>query len=355
VRPNSGTRASGILILVCRSLATAAVWAWALVAPVALVSLGVSAAEAQSRQRIISDDARASARGDNVLVLAAPDAVDGSACDSLGRISGVISAGAYRHADDVHLVQEPNDPVPVFEITAGLVEALAGPLPPSLRVLMGAGLAGEVGALQEVAVVGAATMWPVDAVAGGTERIPELTRSLQMVVPSTGQFDTCIVDFERIKPRDADSIVLALAISPGRNISVGTLSGVPIERVIDPAERLEEESPTRPLAVAGFVCFLTGLVSFRLRRREHTVLAFCGFGRSSRLLLLIVEALPLLIAAVAVTVVGGRLLEPDLSSRLSTLIALRAGTVAAASALLGLSIATLTQRTSQALVVLRDD
>ena len=211
------------------------------------------------------------------------------------------------------------------------------------------------GALQEIAVAEAEAMWPVDAVASGTERIPELTRSLQMVVPSTGQFDTCIVDFERIKPRDADSIVLALAVSPGRNISVGTLSGVPIERVIDPAERLEEESPMRPLAVAGFVCFLTGLVSFRLRRRELTVLAFCGFGRPSRLLLLIVEAIPLLIAAVAVTVVGARLLEPDLSSRLSTLIALRAGTVAAASALLGLSIAALTQRTSQAFVVLRDD
>jgi len=245
--------------------------------------------------------------------------------------------------------------VPVFEITAGMVETRVWPPPASLRVLMGAGLAGEIGALQEVAVVEAATMWPVDAVANGTERIPELTRSIQTVVPSTGHFDTCIVDFERIKPRDAYSIVLALDVGAGRNVSIGTLSGVPIDRVIDLNERLEEESPTRPLAVAGFVCFLTGLVSFRLRRRELTVLAFCGFGRPSRLLLLIVEALPLLLAAASVTVVGTRLLEPDLSSRLSTLIALRAGAVAAASALLGLSIAALTQRTSQALVVLRDD
>lgn len=356
MRPNPGTRASGVLILAGRSLATAGVWAWAVVAPVALVSLGVSSSEAQSRETIIGEDAQATARGDNVLVLAAPSAVNATACESLQRIAGVVTAGAYRRTSDVHLAQEPNDPVPVFEVTAGLLDMLAPSPPPTLRVLLGAGLAREIGAQPEISVLDQPTAaWPADAVADGTARIPELTRSIMTLVPTIGPFDTCMVEYERIKPRDADSIVLALEAGAGRNVTIGTLSGVPIDRVVDPVDRLLDESPTQPLAVAGLICLLTGLASFRLRRREFTVLAFCGFGRPSRLLIMVAEAVPLLLGAVATALVGTRLLEPDLNSQLCTEIALRAGAVSATLCLVGLLIATLTQRTRQALVVLRDD
>lgn len=356
MRPNPGTRASGVLILAGRSLATAGVWAWAVVAPVALVSLGVSSSEAQSHQAIISEDAQATARGDNVLVLAAPSAVNATACESLQRIAGVVTAGAYRRMGDVHLAQEPNDPVPVFQVTAGLLNTLTHTPPPTLRVLLGAGLAREIGVQPEIAILDQpTTTWPVDAVADGTDRIPELTRSIMTLVPTIGPFDTCMVEYERIKPRDADSIVLALEAGAGRNVTIGTLSGVPIDRVVDPVDRLLDESPTQPLAVAGSICLLTGLASFRLRRREFTVLAYAGFGRPSRLLMIVAEAVPLLLGAVAVALVGTRLLEPDLNSRLCTLIALRAGGICASSALAGLVIAALIQRTRQALVVLRDD
>jgi len=356
VRSNPGTRASGVLILAGRSFATAGVWAWALVAPVALVSLGVAASEAQSRQRIISDDAQATARGDNVLVLVAPSAVNATACEALNRIAGVVTAGAYRRTSDVHLAQEPNDPVPVFEVTAGMLDTLTLSRPPTLGVLLGTGLAREIGVQPEIAVLKEPTAtWPVDTVADGSARIPELTRSIMTLVPATGLFDTCVVEYERIRPRDADSIVLALEGDAGRNVSIGTLSGVPIDRVVNPNDRLLTESATQPLAVAGLICLLTGLVSFRLRRREFTVLAFSGFGRPSRLLIMVAEAVPLLLGAVATALVGTRLLEPGLNSRLCTLIALRAGAVSATLTLIGLCIATLTQRTRQALVVLRDD
>ncbi|CAN5639788.1 hypothetical protein BH10ACT2_BH10ACT2_22050 [soil metagenome] len=356
MRSNPGTRACGVLILAGRSLATVGVWAWAVVAPVAFVSLGVAASEAQSRQRIISDDAQATARGDNVLLLVAPGAVNATACEALSRIDGVVTAGAYRHASDVHLAQEPNDPVPVFEVTAGMLDNLTLSRPPTLRVLLGAGLARELGVQTEVAVLEEpTTAWPADSVADGSARIPELTRSIMTLVPATGLFDTCMVEYERIKLRDADSIVLALEGDAGRNVSIGTLSGVPVDRVVNPVDRLLNESPTQPLVVAGLLCLLTGLVSFRLRRREFTVLAYSGFGRASRLLIMVAESLPLLLGAVAAALVGTRILEPALDSRLCTLVALRAGAVSATLALIGLGIATLTQRTRQALVVLRDD
>lgn len=366
------TRTTGVLGNVARTLGAASLWVWAWVLPIAIAAAAAAIADARAVDSIVNADARARERGDHVLVVSTPATIDARSCDALAASSGAWAAGAWRDTGTVRLAVLPDDAISMIEITPGLIPLVGATAEPPTRVLVGAGLAERLGSARRHRVVADSPAWAmvttgatmsrrpttsvieIDGPATTTTVLPQLNRSFLAVDAPTGTFDSCAIAYDRLTERDVETALVALTGTSAVNLTVGTASGIPIDRIADPNVELRERSTSRLALTTAALGFLVGAFVSFFRRKELIVLSICGWSRLARVLQTTVECAVLSVVPVAATVIAARLAVPELASGTVAAIALRTGVLAVGAATLGSLLPVAAHRSRTTLAAMRE-
>jgi hypothetical protein len=242
--------------------------------------------------------------GASVLVLAAPDRVDGAACAALSGVSGVQAAGALREAEPLRLAALPGSTVPIYEVTPGLPRVLRARVTGAGLVLAdevveatGATHGDRIPALHSGSAVGGTYAYPPDGRRSGL--------GYAALAPTTvdGLFDECWVDVWPETDRVLALLRATVTTDPQRDVTVSQLNAALGTR-FDAAGRLDGRV-TRLAAPVAFVaaCGL-GVMCVRSRRLQHASALHAGVRKSElavgAALETVVWAAPGAIAAAAV-------------------------------------------------------
>lgn len=167
----------------------------------ALIVGSISTLDIATTRTIISDAQHFRDAGGSVLVLSAPDRIDGATCDALGRIDGVRAAGALRESEERIVASAlPSTSIPTFTATGGLTRILGAESPvrdrrsgvivsEEVATSLGLSLGDEWSTSAGAVPVAEVYPYPDDG------RRPGLGYAALMPVPTNGErFDECWLD-----------------------------------------------------------------------------------------------------------------------------------------------------------------
>jgi hypothetical protein len=241
--------------------------------------------EARQTAGMVEESTAYVAGGGATWVLGADAAISGPACDALGDAPGIHGAGALRQRQDqLTLAVLPSAPLPVYEVTPGLMRLFA--LPPTVGVGLPAAAADRLGLTPPAEVitrsgpvrVAGVYDYPDDGRRGG------LGYAVLSPVVSTKAFDEC---WFQVWPTDERAKALAwTALLPG----VQDLAGQP--------PQLSQLNPTFQASFDGAAAFtrratrwapaatlsaglILGAASVWARRLEVAADLHAGLGRAA--------------------------------------------------------------------------
>ncbi|MEU7904888.1 hypothetical protein [Actinoplanes sp. NPDC049118] len=312
----------------------------------AAINAGLAIADARS---IVDIEQRASgfvSAGASVRKMVAKRSTDAAACERLGDVPGIRSAGALREADAVVLRTMRSSAIPAYAVSPGLLEVLGGTgdapagvwlsadLAATLAVHAGQTLATTVGPLTVAGVFD----YPDDG------RDSRLAWALLLPQPATGVFDECWADVWPLSESRKTLLHAALKVDTVSTdpVEIGQLN-TGLGTVFD-SLGLFGGRPTR-FVVPG--CALAGLLlgwaAVRLRRLEIAGALHLGQSRRDLLATLALEtiawsSLALLLSAAALLTAVRVMNATDALD--IYLIDIRGPAAAAAAALIGAVLAT---------------
>jgi hypothetical protein len=316
----------------------------------AAISAGLAIADARSIIGLQRKAADFGSSGASVRVMVARQTTDPAACERLGAVPGIRSAGALREADPVVLRAMIANPIPAYAVTPGLIEQLGGRPASPAGVWIPARLAATLGvAPGQQLVTTAGTL----SVAGVYEypddgRDNRLSYAVLLPQPATGVFDECWADIWPFSTARDHLLYSALTVDAGSTdpVNIGQLNtsrGTRFDGVGEFAGR-----PTR-YALPGCVLagLMLGFVAIWMRRLEIAGALHLGQSRRSLLATLVIEtvgwslvALVLAGCALVFGVIVGAAADPaDVY-----LIDIRGPAAAAPATLVGAVLALLTIR-----------
>lgn len=295
-RPGRTVRVGSIASEAWRNLATgtsrAVLWALLVVTLGCALALADAAAVLDVERR--SEQLYGSGAATHLLVAA--NQVSGAACDALAEIETVSAAGALRTtASGVVLASAPSTPVPLSEVTPGLVDLLdIEETGAQTGVVLSGAVAEQVLAEgaedlrlldgRQVPVLGTYS-WPADG------RLQALSFASLSPTTSTGAFDECWVT---VWPTSAPTVdLLPLALLPGATASDVSTTQLNSSLGSDfDGEALVRDRATAGVAGAG-ACLglLVGLVGVRLRRLELASARQAGVSRPALVGQVVLETL----------------------------------------------------------------
>lgn len=288
---NVGSRLGGFTVVVALT--------WLMM--VSLAALDVTQIGALLRQAYAYRDSGAA-----TYVVSAEGAVDGTRCEALNRVSGVLAAGALRAAHKRFApLTTPLNAIPVYEITSGLARqlnsaysvgtALDSATAESLGITPGQVLVGSLG---DAAVV-ATFIFPSDG------RDQTLSYALTMSGSPSGLYDECWVSMwppSASRGYDLADATLVYATDKG-SIQVGQLNGSLGSERNSARDFNSRTGRFAPLAGAVLGLFV-GFGLLWLRRLELSMLLHVGLTRLDLLVLVTLETGMILAAAVPPAVVS---------------------------------------------------
>ncbi|MDR2973299.1 MAG: hypothetical protein LBV00_01100 [Propionibacteriaceae bacterium] len=255
--------------------------------------------------------------GAAIQVVAAPGQINGSQCDDLAQVSGIVAAGALRHGADVTVATLPSTKVPSLDVTPGFAALLdptsvttarAGAgvwLAASLAERAGVGLGASHLPLadgEDVPVAGVYA-YPADG------RAPTLDYAIVSPTASSAPFDACWV-FAWPRPEAAFD-VLTVPVLPQLTGS-GVKAAPPMTSQLNTTLGLSFDGPAKfaalplwLLAAAGaLVGLVLGFTAVRLRRLELAGALHAGVAKPALGVQLLVETLLWLVVAACPSLVA---------------------------------------------------
>jgi hypothetical protein len=252
----------------------------------AVITAGLAIADTRSIVDIEQRAAGFVAAGASVRKMVAKKSTDAAACERLGAVPGIRSAGALREADAVVLRTMPSSAVPGYAVSPGFLEVLGGTagapagvwisaeLARTLAVRPGQTMATTAGTLTVAGVFD----YPDDG------RDSRLAWAVLLPQPATGVFDECWADVWPLSESRKTLLYAALKVDTVATdpVEIGQLN-TRLGTVFD-SLGLFGGRPTR-FVVPG--CVLAGLLlgwaAIRLRRLE--IAGALHLGQSRRALL----------------------------------------------------------------------
>lgn len=221
------------------------------------------------------------AAGGATWILSAKGHVDPQLCERLASQPGVTAAGSLRRTGELHLTAAPQQSIPTYEATAGLLPALTRSPLTSPGVVLSDQAASIIRAragdplalLEGSSRVAAVYPYPEDG------RTRELGFAAISPAPATGSFDQCWV--EQWPVSESLTSLLRSAVEPGSadldpsQVEVGQLNKS-VGTTFDGGRRFRE----RPTALAPLVALLVGslLSAAGLQRRRLELAAALHHG-----------------------------------------------------------------------------
>jgi hypothetical protein len=316
----------------------------------AAISAGLAIADARSILAVERDAADFVASGASVRVLVAADMTDAAACERLGTVSGVRSAGALRETDAVVLRAMAANPLPAYAVTPGLIGILGGDAAGPAGAWLPAELARTLGVRpgQELATtVGTLTVagvydYPDDG------RDSRLTYAALLPEPATGSFDECWADVWPISKAREQLLYSALSVdtTSAEPVTVGQLNTSRGTR-FDALDQFNDRSTRYALPGCALAGLLLGFVAVRIRRLEIAGALHLGESRRALLATHLLETavwsgVAAVLAACALTI--GVVLGQPTDAATVILIDVRGPAAAALTPLIGALLALCTVR-----------
>jgi hypothetical protein len=275
----------------------------------AAVGGGLAVADARAVTALQQQAADFVGAGASVQVMVAKGSTDAAACERLGTVTGVRSAGALRPADAVVLRSMTGNPIQAYAVTPGLIDVLGGNPAAPAGAWLPADLAHTLGVQpgQQVATTaGTLTI-------AGTYRYPDdgrdsrLTYAALLPQPVTGEFDECWADVWPVSESRENLLHTALTVDTSETdpVTVGQLNTSRGTRFDG-----QDAFDSRPTRYALPACLLAGLVlgfvAVRMRRLEIAGALHLGESRRALLATLLIETA--VWSAVAVVLAASALL-----------------------------------------------
>jgi hypothetical protein len=280
--------------------------------------------------------------------MVARDATDPAACERLGTVPGVRSAGALRPADAVVLLAMTGNPIQAYAVTPGLIDVLGGDraapagawLPADLARTLGVRPGQQLATTAGTLTVAGVYDYPDDG------RDSRLTYAALLPEPAAGIFDECWADVWPVSEFRESLLHTALTVDTASTdpVTIGQLNTSRGTR-FDGADAFTG----RPTRYALPACLLAGLVlgfvAIRLRRLEVAAALHLGESRRAVLATLLLETAVWSLTAVllaACALVFGVLANNPGPALDVYLIDVRGPVLAAAGALIGALVACFT-------------
>ncbi|GAA3747148.1 hypothetical protein GCM10022225_33660 [Plantactinospora mayteni] len=338
-------RARSIASEAYRNLASGTTRALLLAIALATVGAGLAIADARS---VVTMERRAAefvSSGASVRVMVARKTTDAAACERLGGIPGVRSAGALRETEPVVLRAMAGNPIQAYAVTPGLIEVLGGVpaasagawLPAQLAETLGVRPGAELATGGGTLTVAGVYHYPDDG------RDSRLHHAALLPQPAAGTFDECWADIWPFSEARDSLLHTAFTVDAGSSdpVTIGQLN----TRLGTRFDGLGEFAG-RPTRYAPHGCALAGLVlgflAVRMRRLEIAGALHLGQSRRSLLATHLIEtaawssaALLLAAAALVFGVVLGDTADPgsvyliDIRGPVAATLAAHAGAVLA--------------------------
>lgn len=316
----------------------------------AAISAGLATADARS---IIDMEKKAAdfvSSGASVRVMVARETTDAAACERLGAVSGVRSAGALKEADAVVFRTMIANPIQAYAVTPGLIEVLGGDaatpagawIPAQLAATLGVRPGQEMATTAGTLTVAGVYDYPDDG------RDSRLNYAALLPQPATGTFDECWADIWPLSEARDDLLYSALAVDTSSTdpVNIGQLNtslGTRFDGV--------REFAGRPTRYALHGCVLAGLmlgfVAIRMRRLEIAGALHLAQSRRALLATLLIETAAWSFIAVvlaACALVFGVILWNPADPLSVYMIDIRGPAAAALAALIGAVLALFTIR-----------
>lgn len=273
----------------------------------ALIIGSVSTLDIATTRAIISDAQQYREAGGSVLVLSAPDRIDGATCDALGRIDGVGAAGALQESEERIVASAlPSTSIPTFTATVGLIRILGAESPIRDRragVIVSEEVATSLGLSPGDEWSTSAGAVPVAEVYPYPDdgRRPGLGYAALIPVPTNGErFDECWL--EAWPPLADAPALLQMSVLPAAgdqlqpqlsqlNTTLGTS--------FDGTGKFESRITRWGYLMSGVLAFGTGWFAVRMRRLELASALHAGVPRRSLSTVIGLEAFAWVLAASA--------------------------------------------------------
>lgn len=352
MRPGTRARIAGLTGEAVRSSVAGSTWLTVLGLILVTATAGFAFIDIRSVSAILDSDDTARARGDHVLSVESVGNIDARRCTALS--AAAVRSGALRSAGFIAAAAVPDDPIPVYEATPGLLAILESTTT-APGLIAGPALSGELG-LEETTMLRATTGedLPVVGATGPTRSRGAPDRSLLTPVPALGRFDLCLIEFSRLHPTVTALAPFVLAESTDQ-VSVTTLTRLPPDRVYDPYAELRDRPTRRLQPLLPVIGALLGLVGSQLRRKELAVLRSCGFGRGALAYLLTIESAIVALGAVIIaTAISAAITAGATRSVFLTSQAIRLAVLPISGFILGSALTGLLHRRATTLTALRD-
>lgn len=312
-------RARSILSEAYRNVVSGTTRALLLGVLLAGITAGLALADARSVMALEGDAADFASSGASVRVLVAHSTTDAAACERLGEVAGVRSAGALKEDDAVVLRAMNANPIPAYAVTPGLIKVLGGQ-PGAAGAWISARLAQTLGvrAGQELATTtGTLTIagifdYPDDG------RDSRLDYAALLPQPATSGFDECWADVWPLSKARETLLYSALTVDTSSTdpVTIGQLN-TSRGRQFDGESRFGSRATRFALPGCAVAGLLLGFVAVRLRRLEVAGALHLGESRRALLATLLIEtaiwaflALALAAGALAFGVTQGHPADP---------------------------------------------
>ena len=274
-----------------------------------LLSGGAAAIELRISTEILNTATQYQAIGANILVLGAPDGIDGTSCDNLSDLYDVQASGAIREIDALVVSALPDTQTPRYAITSGFAKVLkakqdasqqglliSNELASTLNLQQGDTLALKDG---QQALVKGTYDYPDDG------RMPGYSYAALEEVPDADIFDACWVSIWPQSDQVRDAIWSALTPTAksdnGSSTTLSQLNSSQGESFNGAAMWMNRLTIGLP-ALAATLGALFGAIIIRLRRMELASALHCGVSKSALVLQLCIESSAAILICALVTV-----------------------------------------------------
>lgn len=236
----------------------------------ALVLTGLAAADIRMIVGLSNEATLFRESGASVYLLTSEQNIDGSRCEAIGRVSGVLGAGATRQAEtQVQFLTSPRSAVSTVEATVGLAGVLGVEKDLPTGIWLSADAAKTLGAMTgsllptSAGAVSVAARYPYSQDA----KMRTLAHAAVAPVPAAGRFDTCWVKIWPHSEATQQLIRSAFVGAPTDTTEFGQLNSKLGATFDGPTS-----FATRPTTLVPYIAISFGLalgfLSIRLRRLE---------------------------------------------------------------------------------------
>lgn len=276
--------------------------------------LGPLCSDLAVANQIVTEAAQFQSAGGSILTIAAPNRIEGTACENLAKLKGVQAAGALRDIEDspIRPLALPSSPIPLKEVTSGFPQLLTSSVWPAAGIMLSAEasqpLGLEVGDTL-ISTDGRSLIIGEYAYADDGRR-PGFGYAALAITRDSKPYDECWVKaWPQLKTLPA---LLLTTLTPdvdssNQNSPVLAQLNSRFGTTFDGPKRFQTRVTLIAAPLAGILAFAIGGVSVRIRRVELASALHARISKRAILSMLLIETtswlVPVVLAGIAITAV----------------------------------------------------